>query len=452
MLASRHLLRRVSPWLGLRLNLLPASRIVSSKLLHASSTYKREVSMGGDNGHVSMEETQANIQDPVATVSSVLLLPSTAMMQVEWRSGGTDMFPYVWLRDNCQCPACFHPVSRSRSLTLAHLSLSVTPSTTQVSEDGGGVEVEWSDGHLSAYPATWLRLRAFNTHQQQLRASTIRLKEALWGCELSENLPEASFPELLEDDRALLRFLQQLEVVGLVFVTDTPTQQRQLHRLAHRVTNIKKTNYGETFLVHNKPDPNNLAYTSVNLDMHCDLPYMAYKPGVQLLHCISQFPGPGGSNMFADSFHGGKILRSLHPLKFNILASTPVDFIDVGVEDDQEYHFINQEPLISVHNDGEMKTVNLNNMVRDSFFRVPPLEVNGWYEALLTFRDILYDPQNCITYKMKAGDMVIFDNLRVLHGREGFPPGEGERLLEGCYWDWDGVRSRRRVLQSKLLT
>ena len=48
--------------------------------------------------------------------------------------------------------------------------------------------------------------------------------------------------------------------------------------------------------------------------------------------------------------------------------------------------------------------------------------------------------------------MIVFDNVRLVHGREPLYETElvGERHLEGGYLDWDEVRSRRRVLQEKL--
>lgn len=47
-----------------------------------------------------------------------------------------------------------------------------------------------------------------------------------------------------------------------------------------------------------------------------------------------------------------------------------------------------------------------------------------------------------------AGEMVVMDNYRVLHGRLAYQDGEGERHIESGYWDWDTVKSRRRVLES----
>ena len=44
------------------------------------------------------------------------------------------------------------------------------------------------------------------------------------------------------------------------------------------------------------------------------------------------------------------------------------------------------------------------------------------------------------------GDLVIFDNRRILHGRDAFVQGSGARRLEGCYLETDELLSRLRVL------
>ena len=49
-----------------------------------------------------------------------------------------------------------------------------------------------------------------------------------------------------------------------------------------------------------------------------------------------------------------------------------------------------------------------------------------------------------------AGELLMMDNRRLLHGRTGFDPGEGVRYLQGCYIDMDGPRSLYRVVRRRL--
>ena len=43
-------------------------------------------------------------------------------------------YPFVWLRDCCQCDECFHPDSKARMLLLEDLQLDSKPRTVDVSK------------------------------------------------------------------------------------------------------------------------------------------------------------------------------------------------------------------------------------------------------------------------------------------------------------------------------
>ncbi|XP_050729637.1 gamma-butyrobetaine dioxygenase-like, partial [Eriocheir sinensis] len=213
--------------------------------------------------------------------------------EVKW-GDEDEVFPYVWLRDNCRCPACFHAASYSRLSLMADMDLQVQPKSAEILSGGKQVEVVWRDGHRSEYEAEWLRLRGFSEATRRARASRFRLERKYWGSELMDNLPEASFQEVMEDDAALLEWLRRLEVFGFVKVNGAPAEQGQVRRLAERIGFIRKTHYGEEFTVKVKPSPSNLAYHSGPLELHADLPFYEYQPGVQFLHCIVQHQGEGG--------------------------------------------------------------------------------------------------------------------------------------------------------------
>lgn len=48
---------------------------------------------------------------------------------------------------------------------------------------------------------------------------------------------------------------------------------------------------------------------------------------------------------------------------------------------------------------------------------------------------------------LQSGELVMFDNCRLLHGRTSVNPQQGLRHLQGCYIDIDGPRSLYRVLR-----
>lgn len=43
-------------------------------------------------------------------------------------------FPLVWLRDNCQCPQCFHRESTSRIIDWTKFDVNVQPDALEVRE------------------------------------------------------------------------------------------------------------------------------------------------------------------------------------------------------------------------------------------------------------------------------------------------------------------------------
>jgi gamma-butyrobetaine dioxygenase len=49
---------------------------------------------------------------------------------------------------------------------------------------------------------------------------------------------------------------------------------------------------------------------------------------------------------------------------------------------------------------------------------------------------------------LSPGDCLIFDNTRVLHARTAFA-ATGERHLQGCYADLDGLLSTLAVLRRR---
>ena len=72
-----------------------------------------------------------------------------------------------------------------------------------------------------------------------------------------------------------------------------------------------------------------------------------------------------------------------------------------------------------------------------------------FFRARRLFDHALRAPRFELRFLLSAGDLVMFDNCRLLHGRTGFDPAEGLRHLQGCYIDIDGPRSLYRVLRRR---
>jgi gamma-butyrobetaine dioxygenase len=76
-----------------------------------------------------------------------------------------------------------------------------------------------------------------------------------------------------------------------------------------------------------------------------------------------------------------------------------------------------------------------------------PSDVLSFYRAYQHYSRLLREPRFEYSFRLGAGDCELFDNRRVMHGRQEFDPQSGQRLLEGCYVDTDDYLSRLRVLE-----
>lgn len=129
-------------------------------------------------------------------------------------------------------------------------------------------------------------------------------------------------------------------------IQHTPLTEQECRRLANRVGFIRRTHYGEEFVVKAKDDTSNVAYLSTPLQLHTDLPYYEYKPGVNLLHCLVQTTSPGAFNLLTDGFYVANEMKQKYSDFYRILTQTLVDWCDVGNENGNYFHSLYRAPVI----------------------------------------------------------------------------------------------------------
>lgn len=105
----------------------------------------------------------------------------------------------------------------------------------------------------------------------------------------------------------------------------------------------------------------------------------------------------------------------------------------------------------SLDDAGEYTRINHSVPQRDSHFNVPLKQVLPWYEAYARF--VKMAREDAHSFKTQPGDVLTFNNLRLLHGRTGYDDTENNsRYIVGAYLDWDIIYSRLRVLKKRLGT
>ncbi|XP_051945088.1 gamma-butyrobetaine dioxygenase-like [Xyrauchen texanus] len=365
------------------------------------------------------------------------------LLKIDWDDGTSSLYPFTWLRDNCQCPNCMLQSAQARSLLLSDLDVHIRMDQVQLMDNK--VSITWPDQHSSEFEPEWLKKRCFSSEARQSLQEELFINEReYWDSGLQ--IPTANFEEVLHDDKAALAWLESLRRIGIVYLRGAPLEQGQVARLSQRIGYLRLTFYGHTWQVQDKPMANNVAYTSGKLSLHTDYPALHHPPGVQFLHCIRQ-ADQGGESEAVDGFHVAEQLRRKDLEAFNILSSLRVDFTDSGT-DYCDFSVQSKNHIIDVDSEGRVVRINYNNATRDSVLDLPLHQVQPFYSSLKTFLDLLNRPENVLTYRMEPGDLVTFDNWRLLHGRKSYlSQGQSTRHLEGAYLDWDEVMSRLRVLQ-----
>jgi alpha-ketoglutarate-dependent taurine dioxygenase len=186
-----------------------------------------------------------------------------------------------------------------------------------------------------------------------------------------------------------------------------------------------------------------------------DLLYMNEPPGFQLLHCLKN-DASGGNALFSDSYNALLSLERNQPHLFHALVKMKTNF----KYDNDGHQYSRTAPFVEVKD----RTIpacrdNIHVINHSPPFQGPlPLEftsksVTGQHvmmDALRAFTEATESPENLFEYRYEAGDCVIFNNRRVLHGRREFDPETGERWLKGCYVDADVFNSKMRVLHDNL--
>jgi gamma-butyrobetaine hydroxylase len=343
---------------------------------------------------------------------------------VSWPSGGESRFHALWLRDNCPCAECRHE-SGQRLLDTRSLPDDLT--VVEAAADDA-VHVAFSDGHRCTFDAEWLEGYA---------APKAPAERRLWGAELQSELPVARHDEVARGGAALRSWLSAVDELGFAILTGCGTEPGTVTRVAELFGYVRETNYGRLFDVKTVVNPTNLAYTGLGLGAHTDNPYRDPTPTLQLLHCLTS-SAAGGENTLVDAF---RVAHDLPLEDFELLSGCSVIFRYADGETELE----TETPIISTDLRGDPQAVHYNTRSAQPFC-LPEDIMGEYYEAYLRFGRMLEAPEYRIQFKLAPGDLFIVDNLRVLHGRTGYAASGGERHLQGCYADRDGLRSTLAVL------
>jgi len=334
------------------------------------------------------------------------------------RADGTAArFHHMWLRDNCACADCGPHASGARLQRLLDIPDDIAPKEAQV--EPTRLKVVWAnDGHRSEFGADWLDQHSYGAERHSRKP-----RKTLWDATLTD-WPSVEWSKVLREDAERQHLHASVAELGFVLVRGLGTDHDAIEGLAKEIGYLRETHYGRFFDLVTRRDPQILADLAGPLLPHTDEAYRRVPTGINVFHCIQPSGDGGGLSQLVDAHHVAQVLREQHPTEFDLLTRLPVRH-----ERRIATQLITSDvPAIVVDQDGEFLEVRLNERTMTALCLDEEV-MESAYSALRTAFGVAYDPANLIGHPLEAGEALIFDNLRVLHGRTGY---NGDRHLRQC--------------------
>ena len=339
-----------------------------------------------------------------------------------------------WLRERVNGDAYIDKGTQQRLFDPTTLQKDIEIDNIDLSKDF--LEVKFNDG-------TFLKLAIANIIKELSNTNDVKhINKIKWDSSLKD-FQNFEFNENFFNNKEMYQALQNFYKFGFVIFKNVPTKNNYIVDFANSIGSIRRTNFGEFFNVKSKPNPNDLAYTSLPLAPHTDNPYRNPVPCIQMLHCIENEVS-GGYSTLVDGFTVTEKLKKDFPEYYKILTEIKVrfQFIDKSVvlEDWAE--------MIQLDENGNFKQVRFSPRL-DFVPLMDKEKLDLFYLARKKISEFYNSEKFRIEFKLVPGDLLMMDNYRLLHGRTTYDANEGKRFLQGCYIDYDSTEGKLKHLKRK---
>ncbi|KAB5575502.1 trimethyllysine dioxygenase [Coniochaeta sp. 2T2.1] len=378
------------------------------------------------------------------------------------------LLPSLWLRDNCRCSECVNQDTMQRNFDTFKIPVDIHPKSYKKTDTE--LSITWSDDHVSTYSLDFIKYYLRHSYR---KLPHTQVKREFFTSELANNPPSVPYEAVMHpDDKGVAELTSLIMKHGFAFVDNTPhSDPLKTKQLLERIAFIRETHYGGFYDFTPDLSMADTAYTNLALPAHTDTTYFSDPAGLQSFHLLSHTPAPtsndatqpdtthntggeaitpppsspqGGKSLLVDGFRAAAVLRRESPLSYKILSSVRLPWHASGnagitISPDRRYPVLELGPE---RDSVKVCRVRWNN---DDRGVVPLLEKEGgftpaqWYEAARKWDEILRRKESELWIQLVPGRVLIFDNWRVLHGREAF---EGVRRICGAYINRDDFISR----------
>ena len=361
------------------------------------------------------------------------------------KDGSTLRYHSTWLRDNALDSKTRDPKNRQRLITLSDIPKDTVIKSAILDSKGENISLTFfPESKKVSFSSNWLERYAYDVEKKNLKG-WISPTLKIWNSSILKTIPTIDYKTAKSDSALLLKWMKSLHEYGFAKITGGGKDSGEISQIADLVGYIRETNYGKFFDVKLEVNAVNLAYTNLGLQAHTDNPYRDPVPTMQILYCL-QNSTSGGDSKVVDGFKAAILLKDKNQEYFNLLSKYCARFKYNG---DEKTHLESRRPMIELSPDGEIIAIRFNNRSTAPITDVPYSDMENYYNAYREFSEIINERSMAVNFKLKPGEGFIVDNTRVLHSRSEYS-GLGNRWLQGCYVDKDGLLSKISTLSKKV--
>lgn len=389
----------------------------------------------------------ATTADPRATVRDLTLLPEDRVIAVTWNDGHISRYPFIWLRHAMFFPTIGRPDQAPRDPPRLPDDPH-GPAIASAEVEAGDLVIRWSgDGVITRHCLKSLRADCLSERARRKR----RPSPLTWMAGDAVDFPGFDVSDL-NDPAGRLALFEQVRDRGIAFLRGLPPVPGTLLDIARHFGPVRRTHFGSLFDIRSLPRDRretgaNIGATAFNeLAPHNDEGWRHGPPGIVLFHCLKPDPTGGGASIFVDGIGAAQALLEQDPEAFELLTRTPMLF---RAERNPKERFKARGPMIVLDMDGTVRGIRVTDRTLAPL-DLPEALIEPAYRAVAVFYGLLYEPERALEVPLKSGDMVVFDNHRILHARRAFDPEAGERHIQQLSVDREEWHNLFRQLGDRL--
>ena len=360
-------------------------------------------------------------------IKNIKILPDK--IKILFSNNKEDNFLNIWLRDHAKDEDSWDHRSNQRKIFTAKLDPKLHIKKAILKDNGKSVDILWSDLKKPINYSSNFFLE--NSNKSQKINNNIKIWDKK---DIGEEI-YTDFQNTITND-GFKEFLEKLYKFGFVVIQNCKTEMSSVEKIANKIGYVRESIFGGLWSFESNNDMADSAYTQDELRPHTDSTYSNDAPGLQLLLCC-HYEATGGESIMVDGFKIAEKIYKENKDLYTLLSEIEVtgQYIGDGV-------FLEaKRPIFKLNSNKELVQVSFNNYDRAAF-RMDDEKTLKFYDAIREFDLIANNREYQWRHILKPGELLIFNNWRILHGRGSF---KGDRKMSGCYINKEDFDSSCRM-------